>query len=397
MIRLVLLRLLESYFRHRWLYFVPIILMLCAAFLFISRQESKYLASGILYVQKESFLASLTSVRDNNIGWWITPADDSATEISDLIRTDAFVRAVVQSTDLEEKIANGPESVRETINEARQSIWITTLGDNQVVINAGHTDAQIAYQLVNSVLDSYLQWKINADRVESEVARAFFVELTQQYKDDLEATRHELQEYMLSHPQPVRGDRPEVEQLEIERLQAELQLAGTRYARALEKDENARLALSQTESDIRQTYFLLDAPRIPSKPETSLKDTVMNVAIFVVVGVFMSGVGVMGSALIDRSFRFPVDIHHLLDLPVLAAVPNATVGHKWYQFRKRRKVKTARRDVQHKQREAVPQRMLDKNGHNGTPGKVEEINGLPKEDIRVEEPDKTQQETKVGR
>ncbi|MCP5099985.1 MAG: lipopolysaccharide biosynthesis protein [Chloroflexi bacterium] len=343
MVRLVLLRLLESYFRHRWLYFIPVVLLTAAGIASELLKEEKYIAGGVLYVQQESFLATLTSVRDSSVSWWETPAEATVDEIVDLLQTDAFMRAVVGNTDLETNMDLGQMAIDETIDKARESIWVNSNGENQITINAAHVDAQIAYQLVNATIDNYIQWKINTDRSESEVAQLFFDELTEQYRTELELVRDELERYLIENPTPLRGDRPEAEQLEIERLQAELQLAGTRYARALEKDENAQLAIAQTESDVRQSYFLLDAPRIPNDPATSLKDMAINLIIFTAVGALLSAIGISGSAILDRSFRFPIDVTHIVDLPVLATVPNGAVRLRWYRrlFRSRKRAKPA--------------------------------------------------------
>ncbi|MCP5094970.1 MAG: lipopolysaccharide biosynthesis protein [Chloroflexi bacterium] len=341
MVRLVLLRLLESYFRHRWLYFIPVVLLTAAGIASELLKEENYIAGGVLYVQQESFLATLTSVRDSSVSWWITPAEATVNEINDLLRTNAFMRAVIQNTDLEGNMSQGQTAVDDTIQEARESVWIANNGENQVTINAAHIDAQIAYQLVNETIDNYIQWKINTDRAESEVAQLFFNDLTNEYWLELEEVRDELEQYLIEHPAPLRGDRPDTEILEIERFQGELQMAGTRYARALEKDENAQLALAQTESDVRQSYFLLDAPRMPDEPATSLKDMAVNLVIFTAVGGMLSVIGIVGSAVLDRSFRFPIDVTQIVNLPVLATVPNGAVRLRWYQrlFRRKKKSK----------------------------------------------------------
>ncbi len=346
MIRLVLLRLLESYFRHRWLYLFPVFLLMAVGVFAISREEQKYIAGGVLYVQQESFLASLTSVRDSNASWWVTPAESTVNEINELIRTNAFVRAVIQNTDLEENMSMGQTVIDNTFQEVRDSIWISVNGDNQVTINAAHLDDQIAYQLVNATIENYIQWKINTDRVESEVAQVFFEDLIDQYETDVEAVRGELESYLLDNPAPLRGDRPETETLEIDRLEADLELANIRYARALQKDEEARLALAQTESDVRQSYFLIDAPRMPEEPAASLMDMVVQLVIFTTVGAILSGVGIVGNALLDRSLRFPLDVKVATGLPLLTIVPDATPRRGlWARFRglfkKRGEEKTA--------------------------------------------------------
>ncbi len=322
MVRLVSLRILESYFRHRWLYFLPMLLMLVIAVASFFLIKPKYLAGGVLFVEKESLLSTLISVRETSFSW-DTPADETSTEISEMMQTNAFVRAVIRMTDLEENMDEGETAVAMTISDVRKITRTESLGNNQVFVAAEHTDPQVAYQLVNAIIENYIQWKINAARVESVTAQDFFGDLITQYEVAYEVTQREIENYLIAHPQPVRGDRPEIETIEIERLQSALQLAEQRYAKAIENDENAQLSLSQAESDVRQTYFFIDAPKIPNKPSTSLKDRAIQIAIFGVAGMILSGVGVVGSALLDRSLLFPVDVQHGLNLPVLTAVPNA--------------------------------------------------------------------------
>jgi len=318
--RLVLLRLSESYFRHRWLYLLPIALMVALAVYAFLTATPVYISRSVLYVQKESFLASLTSIREDGFSW-VTPAQATVDEYKELLQTDAFVRSVVQQTDREGDMSQGPSIVAETIDWARTAVWVQTLGNNLALVGAADEHPQLTQQLVNATIDTYIQWKIQADQQGSVAAQAFFAGMIDTYQSDLDLARQEMEQYLTEHPLPVRGDRPDTETIEIERLQAAMDLASTRLANALNKEEEARLALAQAESDARQTYLLIDAPRLPTAPESSTKAALMNSLIFVVAGVILSGVGVVGGALLDRSVRFPIDVRHGLALPVLASVP----------------------------------------------------------------------------
>ncbi|MBK8988845.1 MAG: lipopolysaccharide biosynthesis protein [Chloroflexi bacterium] len=323
MIRLVLYRLFESYFRHRWLYLLPIVMMTGLSVYYVFyRVEPKYISQGVLYVQGESLLASLTAVSSSSTNWWMTPSQAVSRQVTDLMQTNAFVRAVIAQTKLESEMNQGDDVVNEILGQTRSNVWVSTIGDNQISINAADEDPELAYQLVNATLESYLQWQINARRAESESAQGFFSELITTYEEELSAARLNMEEFLRNNPAPIRGERPGGEQLEIERLQATIDLAAARYASALDKEENSRLAMAQIESDMRQTYFVIDAPRLPTDPETSLRETIMNMAIFVVVGFLLSGGAIVGSAILDRSFRLPVDVQSRLDLPVLAEVPD---------------------------------------------------------------------------
>jgi uncharacterized protein involved in exopolysaccharide biosynthesis len=322
MVRLISLRLLESYFRHRWLYLLPILLMAIAAVIYYLTLKPVYIVRGVLYVQKDSLLSELTSLNTESFSIY-TPAEATTQEFNELLQTDAFVRAIIQQTDLEQTLGTGDMSVAETIKEVRKQVWVEAQGNNQVMIGGAYEDPVIAYQLSNAAVESFIQWRINAERQQSVSAQAFFAGLIETYRTDLDNARAELEQYLAAHPEQLRGKRPEIEQLEIDRMRGTIDLARARYASVLDKDESARLSMAQAESDTRQSYFLIDAPAIPTAPETSLRKTAVNMVIFVVAGVMLSIVAIIGGMLLDRSFRLPVDVQYGLGLPVLALLPES--------------------------------------------------------------------------
>ncbi len=350
MLRLFMLRLTESYFRHRWLYLLPIVIMLIAAGASIYLAKPEYTAQGVLRVQKESLLAKLTSVKGTDFSWQ-TPASITVGELNELLRTDAFVRAAIQETDFEAEMAGGAKAVNDTIKKVRKAVWVVSDGDNQVRIGAVNQEPRLALQMANGIIKTFLRWKVTGDQSESQAAHTFFVDIILRYKTEVDSARQNLYDYLAAHPEPLKGNRPTIEQLEVSRLQNELDLAQTRYASALDKDENALLASAQAEGDVQQSYVLIDAPRMPEQSETSLKQIAIQVAIFAAVGVLLSALGIIGSALLDRSFRFPIDVWHGIQLPVLASVPKITPAKA-----KRRKRSKQSNETQSADREveAVP-------------------------------------------
>lgn len=168
------------------------------------------------------------------------------------------------------------------------------------------------------------------------------------YSEELEAARGELRIYLEAHPEPLRGQRTDGEILEIDRLQGILSLAGTRYARALEQQEGARLATAQAEADIRQTYFVVDAPTVPTNPTTSLRQMALDGVVFVIIGVVFAIVAIVGAAALDRSFRFPVDVEYGLALPVLSLIPDTRPKPSRLAFFRRRASNPAAEKVDQK-------------------------------------------------
>ena len=333
---IIILRLLESYFRHRWLYLLPIVLMTAIGVLYVINAKPVYRTAGVVYVQQRSLLSSINAVTPDSF-LWVTPAQAKSAELTDLLNTDAFIRAVIQGTDLESRMDKGPDMVEETIDEVRNSVWTEPAGDNQLVVASAHENNVIAHQLVSSVIENHIQWQIAFNRDESESAQEFFTSLIDVYQVELTKARSAMEDFLLEHPEPLRGNRPAIEQLQIERLQTEIELAAVRYASALDKEENAQLAMAQVESDVRQTYFLIDAPEFPEKPDTSRRDAALSVVIFTIVGVILSAGLIVVVTLIDRSIRFPIDIRYTLELPVLTEVPDLTPASEKKKRRFRRR------------------------------------------------------------
>jgi capsular polysaccharide biosynthesis protein len=337
MTRIFLLRFFESYFRHRWLYLLPILLTTLAGTLYLYRLEPKYNSNGIMYVSNQTMLNSLSQVPNDNTNWWVTPAQATGNEINNLIQSNAFVRAIISGTDLEKYMNGNQEQIQAVIDVVRKSLWVTPIGNNHLYTSASFEDPQIAYQMVNSMVTSYVNWQINKEIMNSQVAKDFFEEQIHLHALELEGVRQQLRDYYDSHPAPLRGDRPISEQLEIERLQAEINMVAGRYDGARGKAENANLALQQVESDVRQTYLLLDAPLIPEKPDISRRKMASQLGIFTAVGILMSIIGVAGSTILDRTFRFPLDVQYRLNIPVIAVIPNVSDHEKMARRKERAK------------------------------------------------------------
>jgi uncharacterized protein involved in exopolysaccharide biosynthesis len=323
MARLVILRLLDSYFRHRWLHLLPLVIMVGFASAAFALAEPQYVSRGKLYVQKSSLLTSLTQLGNDGFSW-NAPSQSVINELNELVQTEAFVRSIIQKTDLEAKMSAGPEAVQMTIEEFRRSLSITMVGENVMEISVKNKDPKLAEQLTSATINAFSIWKLNGDRQESVVAQQFFAEVLPAYQKDLQDAREALRAYLTAHPMPLRGERTPQEQLELSQLQAAVDLASKRVESTLEKEESARLAQAQSESNARQNYLVIDAPVKPTKAEASLSQRLIGPAIFVIVGSILMLLCIVGAALLDRSFRLPLDVHRGLELPVLAVVPDVS-------------------------------------------------------------------------
>lgn len=205
MVRLVLLRLFESYFRHRWLHLLPILLMSVAAGVYLIIMPPTYEVSGTLYIQNGNLLSSLTDIQKDGFSY-VTPAQATMGELYQLLNAKAFLRAIIQKTDMEAKMGQDEETIAETIEEAKDAIWLQELGNNLVMVKAQHEMPRIAQQLADGAIETYIQWKINLNREESVAAETFFTDLIKTYQAEVDPARQALDSYLRSHPKPLQGE-----------------------------------------------------------------------------------------------------------------------------------------------------------------------------------------------
>ncbi|RRR65908.1 MAG: lipopolysaccharide biosynthesis protein [Candidatus Viridilinea halotolerans] len=324
MVRIILLKLIESFFQMLWLATIAIIAMTALGFYWAQNKAPTYTSTGTLYIEKDSLLASLTAA-SSEMPWWVTktPAERTIAEIEELLATQSFARSALVRTDFASLLEAEPKEVDATIDSFRQMLSMSTLGEKTVRITGTSEDPETAQQVVDAVLDSYVEWKLIADYQESVVAQNFFAELIGPYQDDLRQARNDLMLFLQDYPEPNNSERPIYERMEIARLEAEVERAEWRVDETKKNEESARLALAQSEALTRQTYTIIDVPQVPLEHSRSMTAVVIDIAIFAVVGVAMGVAIILLNAIFDHTFRFALDVRKTLNLPVLAVVVTA--------------------------------------------------------------------------
>jgi hypothetical protein len=319
------LRFLENYFRQRWLHVLPLVLLIAGGIFFWSKPV--YVSRGAIYVQNKTLLDALIQIRTQDNVFYPgnkvpTPAEITANEFKELAQTDAFVYAVLSQSDLNDKLARGPKEAQAAVKLYRESLFVEAEGDSLVRLSVEAESPQRAHQLAANTIIAYRSWKVSKDSQESGLAREFFEELLKPYEQELQQARAELQAFLEANPEPLQGERPIEEELQIKELQSGVDLANERLKNVLAKEESARLALAQTNQDVDQTYKIVDSPQVPQITE-SLIYRAPYAAVFLVLGVLLSIISVTGSTLLNHSFLFPSDVVQELELPVLAQLQGA--------------------------------------------------------------------------
>src|SRR5215208_5180246 len=125
-------RYLATFYRGRRLY-IPVLLLLLAATglgtYYFARTQ--YEATARIWVDKPA----LDSVLDPNApsGYLVSPGQQQADKLAQLLQTDSFMAAVLTNTTLSGRLTSPPDRER-VIKDVRGKLAVTPIGSNTVKI-----------------------------------------------------------------------------------------------------------------------------------------------------------------------------------------------------------------------------------------------------------------------
>lgn len=319
MLRLVILRLTEAFFRRRWSYLLTLLVPLLLAIPVYIFVPPNYKVRGTVYVQSESLLTSLST--ETNTPSWVNFAQQTLSEAQSLLYTESFAAGVIDKTAWRDSLYISPKEREQIIEDYRMAVSVSAEGNNIVVFSAEDPDPVVAVQLATETMNAYVAWRTNFIRTDSEIAQNFFTDLVARYEDDLALAEQDLRDYLLLYPDPVRGSRSSEEQFEIDRLTSAVSDASARVRDAREKEENARLAFTKATTGSLQEYLVIDAPSVPTDPPSRLTRIALIFGGGLALGLLLSIARLALALTVDRSLYFPLDVLHGLKQTTLALLP----------------------------------------------------------------------------
>lgn len=322
-------RMVEAFFRYWAIYSLVLAGAALLGILTVTRADDSYTSSGTIFVDNQSLVTAQSGVQSGGGFSYFSPAQFTSQEFQGLVQTDVFLAAVVEragvelaattSTDSEGETSPGAASFAAQASELRSSIGSYPLSENLLAVFVTTADPDMSYRLTVALIDQFVQFQIDQDVAESAASEEFFTDLASTYEQDVVTARTELDAALRQFDG---GDEPTAKQeLEIERLKAAETLAVERFQSAVQDVEVSRLAMLQTETDIRQSYSVFDPPQQPSQPDGGILDSLSILVVFTGLGLCLALVLPLIQAFVDRKVLFPEDFEG--QPVVLSVVPKS--------------------------------------------------------------------------
>jgi capsular polysaccharide biosynthesis protein len=316
--RQVVLRLLDTFFRHFWLYLIPVVLVGGVGIWAATSTDDSYQSFGTMKVESNALVAELTgSESDPGFGWQ-SPAAATADSFNALMRTATFVDNVAVNAGLEEAIDTGLI----TAQEVHGSLAVYPDGARLVKVVASNRYPDVAHRLARAAMVTYTDAVIANEVSDSTVAINFLEQKLPDYETAVADAERAFERWLGANPAPDDGDeRPEDERVQLERLQAAIATREQQLADAQLSIEQAELTVEQKSAEVEQRLQVIDPPQEPTAPQPKMRKMIMTVGMALILGCLLSLAGVVIGTILDRTIRFPGDVKARLDTRMLAVVP----------------------------------------------------------------------------
>ncbi|HEX2034419.1 MAG TPA: hypothetical protein VHS99_09560 [Chloroflexota bacterium] len=329
----MIVRLLEAFFRYKWLVLLPPVLIpLIVGPIALLRVPSYYLAGAGIWVDRSVYLNT-----NDGFNAYLTPAQNQANRLVDLLRTRSLIISIASRTSLAPLV--GSQAGEDAIERIFwRGLKISPSGERLLAIHFQASSPELAFQMVNAVIESTKE-RMAADRLnQANTAISFYDAQLRSAQDELDRANEDLRRYLaanprLTTPDPYAGGsssaatrlgvpasaidpqladflrRVNIQQGDVNRLRSALEQARIESAAALEGQELG--------------FQVVDPPRMPDRIIRERRR-----ALIYPIGGLLAGMGISAAILVllvaaDRAARSESDLAGVAR--VAGAVPRLRV------------------------------------------------------------------------
>jgi len=323
-------RVLDTFFRHKWLILLPSILIPVIATPILVHLSVRYETRAAIWVDRPAYLRQA----DDDYGRLITPAQSQGARLNELLRSRTFLMDVAAQTPLSSEVGTpkGEAKIQATLEKG---LLIAPGGTNLLVITFEAGTPEISFDVVTALVEKFQENVTTARRDQGEQAITFYQERLQAAEDQLTKSHEAVRRYVGSNPRLSAGDRPGAAAASfpnrvadpaaaatdprLAELGARVELDERDVERARASLDEARLHVSASLQGQELGFQLIDPPTMPTEPKRSMRKVlVLPIAAFV-AGLGLSVALLLLLILSDRSARSETDLAPRY--PVIAVVP----------------------------------------------------------------------------
>ncbi|MGD0372001.1 MAG: hypothetical protein ABSC16_09910 [Candidatus Dormibacteria bacterium] len=336
------MRFLETFFRHRIVAILPVVLGLAVAAGYVLVQPRQYTSTASLWVDLTVPGNAAASAAEQ----YEDPSTYLQSQIQELLATRSFALAVGQSGGLISYLQDHPQSGASGLAaipglgalsssgsagsvddrvaaDLPNMVSVVTAGPQVLNLVVSGPSPQLAAAVARALIREFTSQVVTAAQSDDQTSVSYYGQQVAQAQLSLQQAQQQLTEYLAAHPKVPAdgtGDATATELYEA------VQIDQTSYQSLLSQYQQAQLDLANAKS--QSGFEVMDAPAAGGTAVSITKKLVEAGAAGLLIGLLVSALIVTGLTWADRTARDAADVRRVLGLEVAASIeqiPGGTV------------------------------------------------------------------------
>lgn len=312
-------KVIEIFFRNKWKLIALLLVPVLLSGVIIYLLPRSYQATARLYALQRYTIIGATGPESDLQS---TPAMTQATALNEFLQTRSFDLAVAADTDLAKHIgvstSDVPQLQDALYTELSTHVTVTPDSANLFVITYANHDPQIAMQVVKAVVAHFGDLSASHATAEGKQLLANYQSQLQAAQTDANNATQAAAQYLRDHNLTVATAQadPQYQLLSSQAERARATLSGIQN-----NINNIQDQISQLSSGAQGLYLVIDAPTVPTRPESRTKSLMLGGGVGVTIGILACIGYLLVLVRLDQSIYSLADLPAITDYPVLVQIP----------------------------------------------------------------------------
>jgi uncharacterized protein involved in exopolysaccharide biosynthesis len=279
-------RFLETFFRHKWWFILPpLIITIAAAYITVKTAPIMYQSTAGIWVDRPTYLAY-----NDNWNQWASPAQNQTARLTEQLKTQTFVVDVANRTSLA-NMTRSQRGMDQIYQLLAQGLNITPVGTHLVALSFRSENPRVSYEMLKAIVDGFNDSLANDQVNQAGLATEFYSDQLTQAQDDLTKASDDLRRYIQSNPNlsdlqfdstsSVIGDpkaildQASTTDAQLQQLRSQVQNAQTHVNQLQQSLQSAEFQASASVQGQQLGFQILDAPNMPTSGGRDLKKRII--------------------------------------------------------------------------------------------------------------------------
>lgn len=198
-------RFAESFFRHRWLFIIAVVVVSVATILAISMRSHTWQASALTQVKTEDVA---TELGEEQPATYVTPSQQNVNQFTDLLKDNlpgGFLDTALRNANLDVPINVDPKADDPRYHLLMKNLTVEPSSDTLFTVNLTWTNPRECEKIVAALQRQYIE-EVGLDRSAQSIATARFLDTE---ISDYEARMRRAEQLLINFKQENAGHLPE--------------------------------------------------------------------------------------------------------------------------------------------------------------------------------------------